>query len=227
MADQGTLEKLTLKGYEDEEFKTPVSGDRGTFKLQINPTDYTLKMDAPPSQKINETLASGQTIEKTLLAEMRNITLKFHLDSTGVVPGITSVITAVTDLKWLCVEYQGKVHDSFFLQIIWNSLVFNCKCQSLSVNYLLFKPSGEPIRAIVTANFKEFVSAKTKSLKSNTSSPDMTHIRTMKSGDSLPALCQEIYGNPKHYLQVAKANGIVNFRNISPGRQVLFPRLEK
>ncbi|MDC1220346.1 LysM peptidoglycan-binding domain-containing protein [bacterium] len=227
MPDQGKLEKLIIKGYKDPKFKTPVSGDRGSFKLQVNPTDYTLKMSAPPKETTSETLANGQTIDKIMLAEKRNISLKFHLDSTGVVPGITSVPTAIDDLKWLCVEFQGEVHDSFFLQIVWNSLVFNCKCESLGINYLLFKPNGEPLRAVVTANFKEFIDAKTKALKNNTSSPDMTHLRTMKSGDSLPALCEEIYGSPKYYLQVAKANGIINFRNIQPGKQVLFPRLEK
>ena len=227
MPNQGKLEKLLIKGYKDPQFKKPVSGSKGSFKMQVNPTDYTLTMNAPPKESTSETLANGQTIDKVMLAEMRNISLKFHLDSTGVIPGITSVSKAVTDLKWLCVDFQGEVHDSFFLQLVWNSLVFNCKCESLEINYLLFKPDGEPVRAVVTANFKEFVDAKTKALKNNTSSPDMTHLRTIKSGDSLPVLCDEIYGSPKYYLQVAKANNIVNFRNIPPGKQVLFPRLEK
>lgn len=226
MSGQGKLEKLVIKGYKNAKYTDAVPGDKGSFKLQVNPAEYNLDINAPPKEGVSG-LANGQAIDRVLLPEKRSLSLTFHLDSTGVIPGITDVPKAVADLKWLCVEYQGEIHDTFYLQLIWNSLVFNCKCNSLGFKYLLFKPNGEAVRTLVTASFTEFVDANTKALKSNTSSPDLSHLRTMKSGDSLPALCHEIYGDPKYYLQVAKANGIVNFRNIPAGKQVLFPRLEK
>jgi nucleoid-associated protein YgaU len=53
------------------------------------------------------------------------------------------------------------------------------------------------------------------------------HLRLIKAGDNLPALCFEIYGDPGYYLQVARANNIDNFRNLIPGTKVFFPPLEK
>ncbi|MBT6133650.1 MAG: hypothetical protein HN728_06305 [Flavobacteriales bacterium] len=229
----GKLQKLVIKGYEDPEFKdlvanNTVSGDkRGNFELQVNPTDYKITMSTPPTTPTSETLANGRTINKVLPPEERTMNLKFHLDSTGVIPGITSVHDSVSDLKWLCIDLHGDVHDSYFLQLYWNKLVFNCKCQSLEIDYVLFRPSGEPVRAVINATFKEYIDAKKKELLSNMNSPDMTHLHTIKAGDSLPALCHRIYGDPKYYLQVAQANNIVNFRDIPPGKKVLFPRLEK
>ncbi|HEU6454372.1 MAG TPA: peptidoglycan-binding protein, partial [Roseateles sp.] len=58
-------------------------------------------------------------------------------------------------------------------------------------------------------------------------SPDLTHKRVVKAGDRLPLLCNEIYGTPHLYLQVAAANGLDDFRNLAPGTQLFFPPLEK
>jgi len=58
-------------------------------------------------------------------------------------------------------------------------------------------------------------------------SPDLTHRRILQAGDSLPRLCQEIYGDPRLYLKVAEANGFDDFRRLAPGTAVFFPPLEK
>ena len=58
-------------------------------------------------------------------------------------------------------------------------------------------------------------------------SPDLTHVRIVQAHQTLPLLCQEIYGSPGYYLQVAAANGLDDFRNLRPGQQLVFPPLEK
>ena len=49
----------------------------------------------------------------------------------------------------------------------------------------------------------------------------------VKAGDNLPAMCRDIYGDASYYLQVAEINELTDFRNLSPGAKLLFPRLEK
>ena len=63
--------------------------------------------------------------------------------------------------------------------------------------------------------------------KENKTSPDLSHSRIVKSGDTLPLLSKEIYGSAVHYLRVAQANGLDNFRSLTPGQQIVFPPLEK
>jgi nucleoid-associated protein YgaU len=58
-------------------------------------------------------------------------------------------------------------------------------------------------------------------------SPDLTHVRRVKAGDTLPGLCDQIYGDPRLYLKVAAANGLDDFRRLVPGTKVFFPPLEK
>ena len=93
------------------------------------------------------------------------------------------------------------------------------------MEYTLFDSDGFPIRAVVTATFIQHVDLGQKLAKLN--SPDMSHLIEVKEGDNLPLMCEDIYGDSSFYLQVAAANDIVDFRNLVPGHQILFPRLEK
>ena len=61
----------------------------------------------------------------------------------------------------------------------------------------------------------------------NNSSPDLSHFRTVKDGDTLPLMCEKIYGHQKHYIEVARYNKMVNFRRIKAGQQIEFPPLDK
>ena len=58
-------------------------------------------------------------------------------------------------------------------------------------------------------------------------SADLTHVRLVKAGDTLPRLCDEIYGEPRMYLEVARANDLDHFRALQPGMRIAFPPLEK
>jgi hypothetical protein len=58
-------------------------------------------------------------------------------------------------------------------------------------------------------------------------SPDMTHIITLKSGESIVGWCNEIYGDASYCLDVAHYNHLPGFRNISPGTKITFPPLNR
>jgi hypothetical protein len=218
-----TLVKMSIKAFSDGAFTTAA----GSFDLQFNPTEFSLTYRTPQTDDNSVTLATGVNVDTPQLAEQQSFDFDFTLDSTGVDPGCTSVPTSVTSLKTLCIDYNGEEHTSNFLKLVWGTTEFKCKCTSLIVNYILFKSDGEPVRAKIKAHFDGYEDPSARAARHNTSSPDMTHIRTIKSGDSLPLLCNEVYGDSKYYLQVAEANGIVNFRSLTPGNQVVFPRLEK
>ena len=95
----------------------------------------------------------------------------------------------------------------------------------MTINYTLFAPGGTPLRAEVSMSFASSVTAKEEALRKNASSPDMTHIVTIKAGDTVPQLCNRIYGDGAYYLEVARINNITNFRDIKPGTTLNFPPL--
>jgi nucleoid-associated protein YgaU len=97
----------------------------------------------------------------------------------------------------------------------------------LNVEYKLFRPNGSVLRAVAKAKFIEFIEKEELAAIQNNKSPDLTHIRMVQEGDTLPLMTYRIYGDSKYYLHVAKVNGLANFRKLSPGQQIYFPPLQK
>ena len=98
---------------------------------------------------------------------------------------------------------------------------------SVDIKYTLFDRNGEPTAAELDIALKGDMSKERENLVNNFSSPDLTHVRIVKSGDTLPLLCQQIYGDSSYYPTVAQANGLDNFRNLhlQLGQKLYFPPL--
>jgi len=56
---------------------------------------------------------------------------------------------------------------------------------------------GKPLRAIGKAKFHGSISEKLANAKNKPSSPDLTHVRMVKAGDTLPLMTERIYGDDK------------------------------
>jgi nucleoid-associated protein YgaU len=105
--------------------------------------------------------------------------------------------------------------------------VKRCVLKSASIAYKMFKPDGVPLRAVITAVFADNSDDQTRVALAQDESPDLTHVRLVKDGDTLPALCHAIYGDPLRYLQVASVNGLDDFRRLEAGTRLVFPPLER
>ena len=98
---------------------------------------------------------------------------------------------------------------------------------NVDVAYTLFDNNGAPLRAKINATFSETVADDYRVKEEKNKSPDLTHVRTVTEGDTLPLMTKRIYGDSKFYMQVAEANGLKNFRNLRPGDQIYFPPIIK
>ena len=161
------------------------------------------------------------------------LALTFVLDGTGVdyyfkaqqlLAGAT-VARQIATFKKMCWAMNGKVHQPNFLVLSWGRFVFACRLETLGITYTLFDKGGNPLRAELKVQFVKDASAATILREAAKSSPDLTHVRTVQAGDTLPLLCQEIYGSPVHYLRVARANDLDDFRNLQPGQRLAFAPL--
>jgi hypothetical protein len=156
------------------------------------------------------------------------------IDGTGVVnpstsgespKGSTDVKTQIQQLEEVVYQFDGDKHEPSPVRLLWGSLIFFGRLETMSVNYTMFKPSGEPLRAKVDISFSGFMSAEEQSLKAKRSSPDFMHIVEVIEGDTLPLLCYRIYKDSSYYTDVARVNNMVNFRNLAPGSRLHFPPL--
>ena len=219
------LSKLTITGYKDSNFSSK-NGDK--FVVMINPANY----DHSYSVTYNEEESPGKAAKTTKFKSVgpETVSINFLLDDTGAVirnkenEGKT-VAKMIKDLKDVVYKYYGETHEPNFVLLVWGTLLFKCRLDSLKVEYQMFKPSGVPLRAKVTMSFKGFVDPMKESQIANRSSPDLTHIVTVKDGDNLPLLCANIYRDSKYYLKVAEVNNLINIRQLEVGSKLIFPPL--
>lgn len=230
MADNGKLEKMLILAFEtSEEAESGAKPEaKDSLEAFINPETYTLEYKVKTANGQGQGTSGAQTkFEYTMPEEL---TFEFLFDNTGIIDGKPKkegVFGDVNHFRRMLTEYQGKSHEPYHLKLVWGNLIFKGRAIELSITYKLFNPDGQPIRAVAKTKFQGSIEEKKRAAKDDRSSPDLTHQYKVKAGDSLPLLCYRIYGDPRHYLQVAASNRLGNFRSLTPGANLLFPSIEK
>lgn len=225
MADAKTY--LTLTRYNLQGAQPQQLGP--SFSAMINPSEFSL------SQAIlyNKTAALGSSAPNLRFVNVRGDKVSFSLvlDGTGVVPVASAadagktVAQRLEELSAVVYDYDGEKHQPDGVKLLWGSFVFYGYLDSMDTQYTLFMPSGEPLRARVSLSFTGSKSSQEESLQAKRASPDLSHSVLVRSGDTLPLLCERIYGDGRYYLAVARFNGLASFRRLQPGLRLHFPPL--
>ncbi|MDR6464737.1 MULTISPECIES: LysM peptidoglycan-binding domain-containing protein [Chryseobacterium] len=236
---RGAIQKLTIGTYKDSDYEKRIQN--GAFKAFINPTGYsvTYKTELEPGQAPG----TAKTDLKYVASPSTDLQLEFLFDGTGVTEansGIklinkikgkafkkTSVKDQVDAFYKATGQVSGPIHKPYNVILNWGDFEFKGVLAEFTVEYKLFDNEGQPLRAIGKAKFSESISPKLEAAEKKQSSPDLTHKRTVQAGDTLPLMTERIYGDSKYYLEVAKVNNLVNFRQLKPGQELFFPPLEK
>jgi hypothetical protein len=231
MAENGKLEKMLILAFSDS--KKAESGGLSeaddSVEALINPETYTLEYKLKFSQSGQGQGTSGQQLKYEYTAP-EEITFEFLFDNTGIIDGKPrdSIVDDLKKFKQVLIEYKGDAHEPRHFKLVWGeNSIFKGRVTEISITYKMFKSDGTPIRAVAKVKFKSSIEEQKRAAKENKSSPDLTHLRKVKAGDTLPLMCFRIYGDPKYYLQVAAINGLGNFRLLTPGTDIVFPPIEK
>jgi len=220
------LKKMRIWAYRDASFKDPV-GD--PIWVAINPDEYSHSQ----AVEYNCAAAQGASAKSVQFNQMGRERVSFTLwfDGTGVVPEApvgktTSIDSQISAFRKTVIAYDGEVHRPNFLKVTWGTLKFNCSLEKLDITYTMFTPQGEPIRAKCAVSLLRSVSPRDAKTEAQPSSPDMSHVIVVRAGDTLPLLCHRVYGSSIHYTKVARFNRLGSFRALTPGMQLLFPRID-
>ncbi|MFP9114611.1 CIS tube protein [Flavobacterium sp. RHBU_3] len=242
----GPLKKLKISTYKDNTYKATSLISETAFEVFINPTSYSMTYKT----KFSEMQANGTpNVSAGFVASPpTDLQLEFLFDGTGVTQensgnklvnsiaeklsnkkafAIKKVETQISDFYKATGKMDGKIHKPYEVVITWGTLEFKGTLSEFTLDYKLFDNEGNPLRAIGKAKFTESLSEELMNKTVKKESPDLTHKRIVKASDTLPMMCQNIYGDPKYYLEVAKVNGLVNFRQLTPGQEIYFPPVAK
>ncbi len=194
------------------------------FTAMFNPENW----DQNESYEYDEVIADGEHKGKQVFKHVKSSELSFELllDGTGASGEKREVTKLIYDLR-KTVGFNGDEHRPNKLFIIWGYFIFHGVITTMDVTYTLFRANGTPLRAKVSLSFKEDTDSVTQVLESDLQSADLTHVRTMRSGERLDQICKAIYGSPRFQLEVARANQLTTFRQELTGKTIQLPPLEK
>jgi hypothetical protein len=231
----GELKKMKLIGYSKNTFGfADKTGEEYTAVL--NPETYSLNYEVKSNSEQAQGTSGNQSNYSSTVPQ--KLDFDFLFDATG---ALTSHIIAlpfsldtpetveeqITKFKRAIFDFIGDTHQPPFVLLQWGPLEFKCKVEKLQINYKLFKPDGTPLRAIAKVTFTSEIADKERAAKEDVKSPDLTHIRTVRAGDTLPLLCYDIYEDATLYREIARVNRLINFRKLTVGQQIIFPPIEK
>ena len=228
MAATGKLEKMLVLAFDTSE-----DAERGgeqeakeRFEALVNPESYTLEYKVRTDDSQGAGTSGAQLKFQYTLPE--ELSFDFLFDNTGLVDGTPKpegIFDDVDAFRALLTQYRGDSHEPYHLRLVWGNLVFKGRAVEVGITYKLFNPDGQPIRAVVRVKFKGSIEEKKRAAVEDRRSPDLTHRRIVRPGDTLPLMCFEVYGDPGPYLFVAAANQLDDFRDLEVGTAIRFPPL--
>lgn len=230
------LEKLKIVAYTDVERTTCHPKPPCEFEAMFNPTELKWAFGIVTAA-VRPAINSSARPATYQYSEPEELSLKLILDGMGVeLTGFERLVlrkpsktvrSQLDDFKHVTYQYEGSAHEPPHLRLTWGAAFeqFDCRLSSYDVTYTLFDRDGSPLRAEIEVKFVADPAPAKVAAEENKQSPDMTHARIVKAGDTLPMLTASIYGSSDHYLHVARYNDLNDFRELTPGQSLLFPPL--
>jgi len=237
----GELEKLTIRVRERR------WRGRGRIEALFNPNEISLARSASWEQR--RVASPGRTGVSTVEQEFRFVEAEtFEIElffdtyesredgmslrqaAVGLLPVGLTQTRAATDVRWHTdqvadlVEPDRELHRPPVCELRWGEFdIFTGVMTSVRQRFTLFLEDGTPVRATLSCTFAE---ASTESVRARElHSSDVAKRRQLRRTDTLQSIAAEEYNDPTLWRPIAKANGIVNPRDIRPGMTLTIPKL--
>jgi nucleoid-associated protein YgaU len=221
----GLLVKLTILPFKDADTLQMGIPAGPPFIAQFTPESFSVNSEIEYAENATPKGKDGGEA-KFASVKPRTFAFEFLMDGTGAA-GISLPVLAQIALFRNTVGFIGEIHRPRFLVVTWGSFIATCAIESFSINYKLFHPNGTPLRAVLSATFREHRSNTLVDLLMNLSSPDVTHRHRITAGDRLSTVVADHYGDPGYYIAVARHNDLDSPRLLEAGQVLELPPLGK
>nr|WP_136251110.1 hypothetical protein [Ningiella ruwaisensis] len=194
------------------------------FVCQFNPESFTVDNEIIHNTDQVAHGSNGAEAREHSIAP-REFSFDFLLDGTG---ANGAKIDVSVYIEWFkrTTGFFGETHRSRFLLIQWGLFAATCVLKKYSINYKLFKASGLPLRATISATFIEHKTLELQELINNLQSPDVTEMHRVAPNERLDTIVHKKYGDYRYIHAVAKANKLDTIRKLSAADTLRLPPLK-
>ena len=163
------------------------------------------------------------------------VTFDLFFDTTekGMTGQVTDVRTLTQDVYNL-LKVNSSTHAPQRFRIEWGtgkslfgqgSSASLCVLETMTEEFTLFAPTGEPLRAKLTVTVRIAPTVKLQFQQTPRESPDRTKVVTVVRGQRISDIAQQQYGDATQWRVIADANQIDNPRLLDPGTTLKVPSL--
>jgi hypothetical protein len=154
--------------------------------------------------------------------------LSLLLDTTVAWPDTPKGKTVAQLADSIMKAFHGSGSAPKFMKFSWGAMHLpEAAPIEVSINYAMFKPNGEPLRAFVDlelAQAKDNTSAFTGQNPTTRAIPGLS-VHRVKDGDSLQSIAYKHYGDPTQWRAIAEANQVSDPLRLRRGTELSIPRL--
>jgi hypothetical protein len=202
------------------EVLVPVDEDDPIIPLKFNPSEYQIQktnnfseipipgLESPPIQFVR--------------GGCEKLTAELLADTSDTLEDVRDKYTI--RLRNL-MRIRSDLHAPPIVRLIWDDQVFKGVIDSLNITFVLFTPTGVPLRAKLNITLKEYRPVEIQVKEIPTNSPDVDKVHVLVRGETLADVSWKAYADPRRWREIAKSNGIHDPRRVEPGRTLSIPRL--
>jgi len=206
-----------------QQFTIKVVHTGETIAVLYNPEEYTINKDN--NFAVQNVPGLGSPIVQFVNGNQRTLEVELFFDSYDT-PEITKQdvrdqTSRVSDLM----RIDSNLHAPPLLVVGMASLQFRCVLSRASQRFIMFLPSGIPVRARMNCTFLEVLDPEQEAKAANLQSADFSKVHVVAGDETLSAIAGRLYDDPAQWRPIAVANGIADPRAIRPGDALRVPAL--
>ena len=217
-----------MPGLEKATITNTVTGD--DIDVMFNPEEYTYQnsnnfaqMTVPGLRSPLQQFVNGNL--KTLEMELFVDTYEEHSSGSTVLNTAGQDAREITSRITSLLEIDPGTHAPPVVLFTWGEWSLPCVLASASERYVMFLPSGIPVRARIQVTFNEFTNASFEAKETKRETADYSRVYTVGQGETLSSIAARVYQDPGQWRPIALRNGIDDPRDVSTGDRLLIPQL--
>jgi hypothetical protein len=190
-------------------------------QVQFNPEEYALSGE----NQFAQANVPGRSAPLLQFAYGNLRTLEMELFFDTYEDPSNKDVRAQTALVVDLLNINPQTHAPPVLMFLWGQLKFRCVLAKANQRFLMFLPTGVPVRARVQATFQEFTNGDFEIKEVKRETADFTKLYVVGYGETLSSIAAAVYNDPTFWRPLAVANDIDDPRSLPVGLRLVVPSL--